>query len=66
MSQLGHSRPGRANSKPGQVRYAAESGNKFSISGAVLRVYWAAAITIAAAPMIICSRGFPRATLPPR
>jgi hypothetical protein len=30
MSATGQSRPGRANSKPGQVRYAAESGSKFA------------------------------------
>jgi hypothetical protein len=28
MSGQGHSRPGRASSKSGQVRHAAESGNK--------------------------------------
>jgi hypothetical protein len=35
MSQMGHSRPGRAGSKSGYVRYAAESGSNFrNISGA--------------------------------
>jgi len=29
MSQLGHSGQGRAASKPGHGRYAAESGSKF-------------------------------------
>ncbi len=29
MSQLGHSLPGRANSKFGLIRYAAESGSQF-------------------------------------
>ena len=29
MSAMGHSRPGRASSKSGHVRYAAESGSKF-------------------------------------
>lgn len=37
-SVVGHSRPGRVSSKPGDVRYAADSGSKLSIRGSVIGV----------------------------
>jgi len=40
MNALGHSRPGRASSKSGHVRYAAESGSKFRALAARRRTWF--------------------------
>jgi len=38
MSQLGHSRQGRAASKPSHARYAAESGSKFRAASQLMHL----------------------------